>query len=159
ADERVENDTRFTEHRKDARRGDQHAGSPRKPNRRRIGRTEIDGIGLGELPPGEWVTRGRRDAVADHRDGTLAGRVHERYRPALRLRSRRRFDAHPEARGLRARAAAAVVVPERGVERARAGELGELDRRHATASGGLLPGFQGANDLTRGGNALDAHEV
>ena len=60
---------------------------------------------------------------------------------------------------LLARAAAEVVVGERGEEEAGAGEIRELDGRDGAAAGGLLPCLERVHDLARRGRMLDAREL
>jgi hypothetical protein len=60
---------------------------------------------------------------------------------------------------LLARAAAELVVGERGEEETRAREVGELNRRDGAASRGLLPRLERMDDLARRGHVFDAGEL
>ena len=57
------------------------------------------------------------------------------------------------------RAAAEVIVGERGEEKAGAGEIRELDGRNRAAARGLLPRLERVHDLARRGRMLDAREL
>src|SRR5581483_12076004 len=69
------------------------------------------------------------------------------------------LDARAERFELEVRPLAGRVAPERGEERAVAGQLEELDGRDRAAPGRLLPPLEGAHDLASPRDALHAREL
>ena len=73
--------------------------------------------------------------------------------------ARRRVDGHAHLLEPLARAAAALVVGERGVELGAAGELGELHGGHGAAAAHVLPPLGGVQDLAGARHVRHAREL
>ena len=82
-----------------------------------------------------------------------------RERATLRARHLARMHGDATRLKLLARAAAEVVVGERGEEKAGAGEIRELDGRDGPAARGLLPRLGGVDDLARRGDVIHPGEL
>ena len=107
-------------------------------HRARVAGGEVDGVGVGELVPGQRVVAPRPEALADHRDRALGRRVEVHEAAALRLRPPDRAHPHAELGQARLGPVSHFVVAQRREERRLPGQLGQLDRRHGAAAAGLL---------------------
>src|SRR5579862_5056275 len=120
---------------------------------------EVDRVAAGELLPGKGSVVTRRSQLrAEHGDRPLAIRVDVGERTALWPPRVHRMHGHTELGQPLLRAAAKLVVAERGEEVDGAVEIRELDGRDGAAAGGLLPDLGGRDDLARLGHPLDAGE-
>ena len=109
---------------------------------------------------GEAVRLARRAKLfAEHGDRPLPAFVDVRQRPPLPSRRVARVHGDAERLELLARAAAELVVGERGEEEARAAEIDELDGRDRPTAGGLLPRLERGHDLAGRGRVVDAGEL
>ena len=132
----------------------------RRTQGRDVPADEVDGVAATQLLPWERrVLTGGQELVAEHGDGALAVLVDVRERPALRPGRLTRMHRHAACLELLARAAAEVVVGERGEEEAGAGEIRELDRRDGSAARRLRPRLERVHDLPRSGRVLDPGEL